>query len=144
MAVTDHLRGEHHLVDWACHLTAGQGTLLLSHVEDQAVFERYIDVISRIPGIDTDGARVAIEAQLLKEARDFIASVRSSLAERHTAITVEEIVRMGHHLTEHKQLVAEHDVSLLVLSTRDEDQLAMHGLAYPLAVELRDVPMLML
>jgi len=30
------------------------------------------------------------------------------------------------------------------LNTKDEDQLAMHGLAYPLAVELRQIPLLML
>ena len=30
------------------------------------------------------------------------------------------------------------------MNTKDDDQLAMHGLAYPLAVELRDIPLLML
>ena len=35
-------------------------------------------------------------------------------------------------------------VDLLVMNTKDEDQLAMHGLAYPLAVELRQIPLLML
>lgn len=30
------------------------------------------------------------------------------------------------------------------MNTKDEDQLAMHGLAYPLAVELREIPLLML
>ena len=144
MAVTDHLRGEHRLVDWATQLTAKGGTLFLSHVEDQAVFDRYIDIISRIPAIDTDVARDKIAERLLKDAHDFIASVRDVLAKTGQPITIEEIVRMGHHLSEHKQLIAEHEVSLLVLSTRDEDQLAMHGLAYPLAIELRQTPMLML
>jgi hypothetical protein len=32
----------------------------------------------------------------------------------------------------------------LVLNTKQEDQLAMHGLAYPLCVELQDSPILML
>lgn len=30
------------------------------------------------------------------------------------------------------------------MHTKDEDQSAMHGLAYPLAVELRETPLLML
>jgi hypothetical protein len=30
------------------------------------------------------------------------------------------------------------------MNTKDEDQLAMHGLAYPLAIELRTIPLLML
>jgi hypothetical protein len=144
MAVTDHLRGEHRLVDWATRITAPGGTLLLSHVEDEAVFDRYIDVISKIPAIDTDVARATIGKRLLKEAHDFVGSVRDALARSGVPITVEELVRMGRHLSEHKQIVAEHDVSLLVISTRDDDQLAMHGLAYPLAVELRETPMLML
>ena len=35
-------------------------------------------------------------------------------------------------------------LNLLVLNTLDGEQLAMHGQAYPLAVELRGVPLLML
>ena len=55
-----------------------------------------------------------------------------------------EVVTLGHHLDEYKRLVIEHDVDLLVMNTKDDDQMAMHGLAYPLAVELRGVPMLLL
>ncbi len=51
---------------------------------------------------------------------------------------------MGHHLREVRRIVEEQDVNLLVLHTKDEDQLAMHGLAYPLVVELRHLPILML
>ena len=38
----------------------------------------------------------------------------------------------------------EHEIDLLVFNTKDDDQLAMHGLAYPLAVEVRGIPILML
>ena len=51
---------------------------------------------------------------------------------------------MGHHLSTYKELVQKHQVDLLVMNTKDEDQLAMHGIAYPLAVELREIPLLML
>jgi len=30
------------------------------------------------------------------------------------------------------------------MNTKDEDQLAMHGLAYPLAIEVRSIPLLLL
>ena len=40
--------------------------------------------------------------------------------------------------------IDEKNVALLVLNTKDHDQLAMHGLAYPLAVELNHVPLLLL
>ena len=59
-------------------------------------------------------------------------------------IEIKEIVTLGHNLHEHQRLVQDHNVDLLVLNTKDHDQLAMHGLAYPLAVELRTTPLLML
>ena len=31
-----------------------------------------------------------------------------------------------------------------MLHTKDDEQLAMHGLAYPLCVELREIPLLLL
>ena len=58
-------------------------------------------------------------------------------------MTVEEVISTCHRLSEYKQLIANHAVELLVMHTRDEDQLAMHGLAYPLAVELRHIPLLL-
>ena len=64
--------------------------------------------------------------------------------EAATSMDIEEIVTVGHRLADYKRLIDEHDVDLLVLNTKDEDQLAMHGLAYPLAVELRRLPLLLL
>ncbi len=51
---------------------------------------------------------------------------------------------MGDRVEEYRRLVEDHRVDLLVLNTLDGDQLAMHGQAYPLAVELRGIPLLML
>ena len=51
---------------------------------------------------------------------------------------------MGHHISDCQRLIERHHVDILVLNTKDEDQLAMHGLAYPLAIELRQLPLLML
>ena len=53
----------------------------------------------------------------------------------------EEDVR---HVLGYKELVEENEIDLLVMYTKDEEQLAMHGIAYPLAVELRSTPLLML
>lgn len=144
MAITDHLTGDHHLVSSAARMTDPGGTLFLSHVEDEATFERYISTISRIPSIDTDEAREAILHQLLKEPHDYILSCRQVLEHQEVSIEIEESVTLGHHLTDYKRLIDEHSINLLVMNTKDEDQLAMHGLAYPLAVELRDTPMLLL
>jgi len=38
----------------------------------------------------------------------------------------------------------DHEIDLLVMHTKTDDHLAMHGAAYPLAVELRQIPILMI
>ena len=144
MAITDHLTGDDRLVNMAAHFTSRGGRLFLTHVEDQALFARYIDAISKIPEIDTDIAREKVMARLLKGPADFIASCREVLAQRNLDIEVHDIVALGHRLREYEALIKDHGVDLLVFHTKDDDQLAMHGLAYPLAVELRHIPLLMI
>ena len=51
---------------------------------------------------------------------------------------------MGRLVDEYRELIAKREIDLLVLHTKDDDQLAMHGAAYALAVELRGIPLLML
>lgn len=144
MAITDHLAGESRLVNMALAFTRPGGTCWLTHVESGATFERYIAVIERIPALETEVARETIEAQLLKEPHDFIRSCRAAVEAEGLEVRLEEIVTMGRRLSEYQKLIEEHRVDLLVLYTKDEDQLAMHGLAYPLAVELRQIPLLLL
>ena len=144
MAVTNHLVGDERLVNAALAFAEPRGTLFLCHVEDDATFERYLGVIGRIPEIDTELARERIQAQLLKEPTDYIRSVSEALQAASVACTVQELVSMGHHVTQYRELVESHEIDLLVLNTKDEDHSAMHGLAYPLAVDLRDTPLLML
>ena len=81
---------------------------------------------------------------MLKAARDYIDSCRRVLSAEHVDITIEDIVTVGHHLNEHKRLIQECEVDVVVMNTKDEDQLAIHGLAYPLTIELRDTPLLLL
>ena len=144
MAIADHLTGDNHLVSYAARLISPGGQLLLSHVEDQQVFERYMNVIGKIPAIDTDTARESIMQQLLQEPTDYIASCAEVIERSNLPINVEQIVTVGHSLLDYKALISEHEIDLLVLNTKQEDQLAMHGLAYPLCVELRDTPIMML
>jgi len=144
MVITDHLAGDARLVDHAVAFTAENGTVFLAHVEDDRVFDRYLDIIGKLPDIDTDIARDRIQARLLKEPADYVGSIRDALADARPSLTVESEIAMGHHLTVYRSLVSKRGIDLLVLNTKDDDQLAMHGLAYPLAVELRRVPMLML
>jgi hypothetical protein len=144
MAIADHLTGDHRLVNYAVRFTENGGTLWLTHVEDEATFGLYMEVISKIPTIDTDDAREAVREQLLKEPHDYIDGCVEVLRKAGTRLRVEHLVVFGHHLSEYKRLIEQHEVDLLVLNTKNEDQLAMHGIAYALAVELRQIPLLML
>ena len=144
MAITDHLTGDAQLVNTAVRVTDTNGVLFLTHVETQTLFDRYMDIISKIPSIHTDSARAEILDQLLREPADYIRSCRDALRAAGVHLAVEDVVVLGHHLREYKRLISEHEVDLLVFNTKEEDQMAMHGLAYPLAVELRHVPLLML
>lgn len=144
MAVTDHLAGDHRLVSHAAHFTQDGGTLYLAHVEDDTVFERYITAIGKIPDLDTDIAREEIRARLMEDPTEYIESCRTGLARGNQHLTVESRVKLGHQLADYRGLVEENEIDLLVMYTKDDEQLAMHGIAYPLAVELRTTPLLML
>ncbi len=144
MAMTDHLDGDAALVNYAVRFAEPGGTLWLTHIEDQQTFDRYLNAISKIDTIDTDTARTQLREQLLKDPAAFIQSCRTVLRDAGVDCTVEPIVTFGHHLAEYKRLIADHQIDVLVLHTQDEDQLAMHGIAYELTVEVRNIPLLLL
>jgi len=144
MAITDHLTGDDRLVNWSAYFAAQGGALYLSHVENKSHFERVIETIGKISSIDTEDARDTILAQLMKEPADYIESCKAALDESGLSLDVRAVVMLGHRLEEYKKLIEEHSIDLLVMNTKDEYQAAMHGLAYPLAVEIRSIPLLLL
>ena len=144
MAMTDHLEKEHRLVNYAAAIVRPGGTLYLAHVESRQAFDRYLDAISKIPTIDTEDARRRLEEQLLKDARAYVDGCAARFARSDVELHVEPLVEFGDHLSEYQHYIETYQVDLLLMNTKDEDQLAMHGLAYPLAVELRQIPLLML
>ncbi len=144
MAITDRLTGDDKLVNYAVAFTEKGGTLYLSHVEDEATFEKYMATMERIKEIDSEVARKTVAAQLLKEPRDYVESCRRVLAEHCPHLTIKENIVLGRRLANYKELIEQEKIDLLVLNTKDDEQLAMHGLAYPLAVELRHIPILMI
>ena len=144
MVVTDHMVNDHHLVQYGLALIDEPGRLYLSHIEDQVNFDRVMDAISKIPTIDTDDARHKLSQQLLKEPAEYIQSVKFELDKLNRSVEVIPIVSFGHQMKDYLKHIDEKQVDLLVLNTKDGDQLAMHGLAYPLAVEVRQIPLLML
>ena len=144
MAITDHLSGDHRLVSYAVAMTKPTGKLLLAHVEDVIALERVMDAIGKLPELDTDFAREHIPQQLLKDPEDYIASCEEVLKTLALPITLKAVLRVGHLLNDYRRIIAEETVDLVVMNTKDDDQTAMHGLAYPLSVELRSTPLLLL
>ena len=144
MAVTDDLEADNNLVSRAIQFTVKDGTLFLVHIENEKVFERYINVISKISTIDTENARERIKEQLLKEPADYIESCIEQIKELDIPLVVESVVDMGQHVRKYKNLIEQNQIDLLVMNTKDSEQLAMHRIAYPLAIELREIPLLML
>ena len=144
MVLSDHLTDDGLLINSALPFVRNGGLLHLAHAEDGRTFGRYCDLMSRIPNIETQEAGELILEQLLKEPRDYIATASEALKETNRGVRIRESVFLSEHLMDYKELIEEHKVHLLVLHTKDEDQLAMHGGAYPLAVELRHIPLLLI
>jgi hypothetical protein len=144
MAMTDQLAGDDWLVSYALSFTQKKGNILLTHIEDGVTFDRFIRTIGKIPSIDTDTAEKAIMEQLLDEPSDYIESCRATIDKSGFDVGIESIVRVGHHLKEYKTLIEEKEVDILIINTKDQHQMAMHGTAYAIAVEFRHIPLLML
>lgn len=144
MVVTDHIAGDDRLINHGVAMSCPGGEAWLCHVEDDAVFERYMHAIERIPEIDTETARDALDRQLLSEARRFLDTCIRQLREKVPGVEFRASVTRGHRVQEFMQLVASQNADLLVANTKDEDQLAMHGIAYAISVEMVDRSLLLL
>lgn len=144
MVVTDHLTGDDRLVNWAAHLCVDDGTLFLTHIEDEATLGKYLDACSKIPGIDVDVATEKLPKKLLAMPTDYIASTAEILAKQGIHENVEALVRLGDPVKDYEKLVEELNVDLLIMNTKDQSQNAMHALAYALSVEIRNRPLLLL
>lgn len=144
MAITNHLTADSRLVDYALQFTATSGTCWLTHIESQRQFDYFVSAVEKIPEIETDDVRELVEIQLLKEPRDYIASCRREIEAQGVPVEIQAIVKMGDRVSDYRRLVQDHRCDLLVLNTWEAGQPAMQGQAYRLAVELRDVPVLLL
>jgi hypothetical protein len=144
MVITDHLTGSDRLVSFGVRCTEPDGDLYLVHLEDEAIFTRYTDVISKIPSIETEQSIKEIRAQLLKEPKDYIESCTSELAQQNLTMSIHEVIELGHRVKVSKELVDRYQIDLVIMNSKDDDQLAMHGLAYPIAIELRNAPLVLI
>jgi hypothetical protein len=146
IVLADHISGDNRLINYGLRFCRNGGTVWLCHIEDERVFEKYMDAIARIPEIDTDDARKLLSDQLLKGANDFIESCIETLNDTTEGpnVAFHSKVTFGHFLKQYRELIDENQIDLCVANTKDDDQLAMHGIAYSMSIELDDVAMLLL
>lgn len=143
VVATEHLYEDHSLVNYGILMTPEQGSLQLVHIEDKDTFEYYMTAIEKIPELNTGEARGVLEKQLISGPLHYNESVREVLAENRSDISVKETIEFGHLITEYKKIIQDEKVSLLVLHSKDDTQLAMHSLGYSLAVEFKHIPVLL-
>ena len=144
LVLTDQLIEHPRLVDYALSIMKDTGQLSLAHIEDESQFERYMSMIAKIPEIDTESARSFLREQMYKDAQNFFSVIDQNIKDQGLAIDVQASFRMGHKLRTYVSIAAENHVELVVIQGKDEDQIAMHGLSYPLAVELNHLPLLII
>ncbi len=143
MLVTDHLSEDPHLVSWGAHMTPDSGVLFLVHVEDKDRFEHMARAIRRISGLDTESTLKRLQDKLLEIPADYVRAVQRTLQAEGVQEEVVPVVVMGDPIALYPSLVTGHRATLLICSTQDPGQDAMAALAHALAVQLRQIPLLL-
>ncbi|HNO79765.1 MAG TPA: hypothetical protein PKN33_17090 [Phycisphaerae bacterium] len=144
LVMTDHLLDDPKCINYGVRFVAPGGIVHLCHVEDDAIFRKYMALIERIPEIETDVAREKLRAKLLQLPTDYIASCIDALQSESINATIKANVRLGHRVTDYHNLIEEHAGDLLVCNTNDPENLAIHPMAYAIALEFRKQPLLLL
>ena len=149
MALTNHAELHAEIIHHAVSMTPDSGSLYLCHIEDDIILQRYLKAIERIPEIYTDLAKEKLLEELQREAREYLTGAAEVIRTGNTAEVnhpkqIEVLVTQGHHLQAVKQLIETHNIELLVVNTKDSDQMAMNGLAHAIAVEFDEIPLLLL
>lgn len=144
LVLTDHIRGDARLISAAAAFAPAAAELHLAHVEDDLVFQRYMNTIDRIPGLNSDVARDQLEATLLGDARQYMEAAVEGLEAAGVPHTTTLHLERGHRLKAFKSLIEQSAADVCVFNTKDDEQLAMHGMAYAVAVEVVDRSLLLL
>ncbi len=144
LVLTDHITQDHSLVNWSLRFLENGGQLDLAHVEDDLVFNRYIDAISKIPGLDTELAKKAIDEKLLSQADHYMEDVRKGVSDRYPKVSVGKHIRRGHTVKDLMDIIGETQPDVVVMNTKDDSQQAMHGASYSLSIELNNQALLLL
>lgn len=137
----DHQIDNSHLVNQALLLKNSIENLVLVHVEEESVFNYYMDAISKIPGINTEYAEANIQETILKLSGDFFEDVKSKLSPQK--LNISSHCSFGDVVTQYGKLINDHQVDLLVFEAEDDSKLAMHSLGQSLAIQFPNIATLL-
>lgn len=136
LVLTDDIKEESHLINCCLPFVEENGTLILADVEDRYTHERYLSIISKIPSLSTDIAKVEIEAQMRREALEYMESCKKALHTIRPDVSVEELFEFLDSMKALTSLILSKAPDILLLSGKDHSQTAMAPLAYALCIEL--------
>jgi hypothetical protein len=144
LVATEHMYADHSLVNYGVRFTPEDHKLMLCHVEDQDTFDYFMKAIEKIPELDNEIAREKLAEQMVAMPKHYAEAVEQEIKTHQKPIQLESVIGFGHLITNYRDLIAREPVSLLVFTTKDDTQLAMHSLGYSLAVEFRNMPVLLI
>ena len=111
------------------------------HIEDVAIFNYYMDAISRIPEINTEQAETHIKETILSLSEDFFEDAAAHLEEHDITSIIhcelDEVVKS------YERIVAENKIDLLVFEAQDETKLAMHSLGQSMTIQFPDLAIML-
>lgn len=144
VVATEHMYADHSLVNFGIRFTPENEQLFLCHIEDQDTFNYYMKAIAKIPELNNDIAKTQLKEQLMAMPKHYAESVAKEIEAHQKKVQLKPLIEFGHLIANYRALIAREAVSLMVFTTKDDTQLAMHSLGYSLAVEFRNMPILLI
>jgi hypothetical protein len=143
MLMSGDLSQEGELVGLACGIRGKEAEIILTQLEDNFAMKRLLSLISKIPQIDTDVAERAIFERIEREAEEWVNRCSDLLSQRENPPKITHMLLHEPTIEDCVQLMRNTKPDMLVINTKDDEQLAIHGLAYPLMVQFRNLPLLL-
>lgn len=137
----DHQIDNSYLVNKGLLLSKYLKNLELIHIEDETIFNYYLDAIAKIPGINTEFAETNIKETILNLSGDFFRNVASKL-ENDKVITGIHC-QFGETVQCYHDIIKDRKIDLLVFEAEDESKMAMHSLGHSLTIQFPNVATLL-
>ena len=111
--------------------------LILAHIIDKGIYDQFSYALDRVPDLVYSDFEEEIKNQLNQYVFNLSKGVNKALSDIDNSLhsNVISYSNIGVVSREFKDLIEKYKPSLLAFQSKDETQLAMHGLGYAMAVE---------